>query len=209
MNEFAVLRAEYAAAGLAETDLTEDPFALFRAWFAQAAPLPEPNAMVLATADADGRPSVRTVLLKGLDERGFSFFSNYDSRKGRELAANPACALLFPWHALQRQVRVEGRAERLPEPESSAYFSSRPRGAQLGAWASPQSRPADAEQLAASYADADRRFPGEVPRPAHWGGYVVVPEAVEFWQGRPNRMHDRWVYRRSTAGRWRAERLAP
>jgi pyridoxamine 5'-phosphate oxidase len=207
-QQYAALRAEYSAAGLSEGDLTADPLALFRRWFDEVQVLPEPNAMVLATVGVDGRPSSRSVLLKGADERGFVFFTNYGSRKGAELADRPDCALLFPWHPLQRQVRIEGRAERVPLAESAAYFATRPRGAQLGAWASPQSRVVTAEELAASYAEAEVRFPDTVPVPASWGGYVVVPDVVEFWQGRPNRMHDRWRYRRHGGG-WVAERLAP
>jgi pyridoxamine 5'-phosphate oxidase len=207
-QEYAALRAEYSAAGLSEGDLTAEPLALFGRWFDEVRVLPEPNAMVLATVGVDGRPSSRAVLLKGVDERGFVFFTNYASRKGAELADRPDCALLFPWHPLQRQVRIEGRAERVPLAESAAYFATRPRGAQLGAWASPQSRVVTAEELAASYAEAEDRFPDAVPVPSSWGGYVVVPDVVEFWQGRPNRMHDRWRYRRHGGG-WVAERLAP
>jgi len=207
-QEFAALRAEYSAAGLSEADLTPEPVALFRHWFEEVRVLPEPNAMILSTVSADAKPSSRAVLLKAVDERGFVFFTNYDSRKGGELADRPDCALLFPWHALQRQVRVEGRAERIPADESAAYFATRPRGAQLGAWASRQSQVVSAAELASSYAEADQRFPDQVPVPGHWGGYVVVPDAVEFWQGRPNRMHDRWRYRRQGDG-WVTERLAP
>jgi pyridoxamine 5'-phosphate oxidase len=207
-EDFAGLREEYARTGLSEGDLTPDPMTLFRRWFEEVRPLPEPNAMVLATVGADGRPSARAVLLKGLDERGFLFYTNLTSRKGRDRAAHPDCALLFPWHPLQRQVRVEGRAQPLPRSEAATYFATRPRGAQLGAWASPQSEVVTADALAASYADAEERFPGEVPLPDHWGGYVVVPESIEFWQGRRHRMHDRWRYVLD-GGSWRAERLAP
>ena len=207
-DDYAALREEYSRAGLTEDDLSPEPFALFRRWFEEVRPLTEPNAMVLATVNGDGRPSSRAVLLKGLDERGFVFYTNLTSRKGRDLAGHPDCALLFPWHQLQRQVRVEGRAEPLPRSEVAAYFATRPRGAQLGAWASPQSEVVTAEELAASYAEAEARFPDEVPLPDHWGGYVVVPETVEFWHGRQNRMHDRWRYVRDGDG-WRHERLAP
>src|SRR5262245_26789074 len=148
-QEFAALRAEYSAAGLSEADLTPEPVALFRRWFEEVRVLPEPNAMILSTVSADAKPPSRAVLLKGVDERGFVFFTNYDSRKGGELADRPDCALLFPWHPLQRQVRVEGRAQRVPADESAAYFSTRPRGAQLGAWASRQSQVVSAEELAA------------------------------------------------------------
>ncbi|MBD8870715.1 pyridoxamine 5'-phosphate oxidase [Nocardioides donggukensis] len=219
-DELARLREEYADAGLAENDLTADPLDLFDRWLEQARAVREPNAMVLSTVSADGRPSSRTVLLKGLDERGFVFFTNLGSRKGRELAATPACALLFGWYALERQVRVEGTASELPRDEVAAYFGSRPRGSQLGAWASPQSEPITAEELAARYAAAEARMPAEVPVPEFWGGYVVAPEVVEFWQGRRNRMHDRWCYRRPdgtpSADRsgpppesWTVTRLAP
>ena len=217
-DEFAALREEYSRAGLAEDDLPPEPIALFRRWFGEVRSLPEPNAMVLATVAADGRPSARAVLLKGLDDRGFLFYTNLASRKARDLAGRPDCALLFPWHALQRQVRVEGRAEPLPRSEAAAYFATRPRGSQLGAWASPQSEVVTAEGLAASYADAAARFPADVPLPDHWGGYVVVPESLEFWQGRRDRMHDRWRYVRDHrapdplspgGGSWRTERLAP
>jgi pyridoxamine 5'-phosphate oxidase len=199
----------YDGASLDVASLGGDPLEAARRWLEEAyvAQVPQPNAMSLATANELGRPSVRTVLLKAIDE-GLVFFTNYGSRKGAELADRPDCALLFPWHPLQRQVRIEGRAERVPLAESAAYFATRPRGAQLGAWASPQSRVVTAEELAASYAEAEVRFPDTVPVPASWGGYVVVPDVVEFWQGRPNRMHDRWRYRRHGGG-WVAERLAP
>ncbi len=211
------LREEYGRGGLDLPDLADDPVTLFERWLAQAmdAGVHEPNAMVVATATTDGRPSSRMVLLKGVGADGFVFFTNHESRKGEELAANPHCALLFPWHPLERQVRVEGVAEVLDRTDVEAYFRSRPRGAQLGAWASDQSRPvASRSALAASYARAEERFlntaerGAEVPVPPHWGGYRVVPEVVEFWQGRPGRMHDRLVYRRD-GDRWEIERLAP
>lgn len=207
-EHLASLRAEYVATGLHEDDLAPDPIAMFRRWFVGAQELPEPNAMVLATATADGRPSARTVLLKGLDPRGFAFFTNLGSRKGTELDANPHCALLFPWHALQRQVRVEGTATRLDRTDVAAYFARRPRGAQLGAWASPQSEVVSPEDLEQRYAEAEAAFPDEVPPPDFWGGYVVAPETVEFWQGRRNRMHDRLRYTRDGEW-WRVDRLAP
>lgn len=210
-HDLAALRAEYARGGLDVPDLAADPVAMFRRWFddAVAAGLHEPNAMVLSTADAHARPSSRMVLLKGLSEAGFVFFTNLASRKGVELAANPACTLLFPWHPLERQVRVEGTAAALPGDQVAAYFESRPRGAQLGAWASHQSRPvASRAELAAAYAAVEERFPDKVPVPEEWGGYVVTPAAVEFWQGRPGRMHDRLVYLRTGEG-WSVQRLAP
>jgi pyridoxamine 5'-phosphate oxidase len=209
--DLASLREEYARGGLDVPDLAGDPVTMFRRWLddAAAAGLHEPNAMVLATVSGDGQPAARMVLLKGLDDAGFVFFTNQASRKGVELAANPRCSLLFPWHPLERQVRVDGTATPLPAPEVAAYFASRPRGAQLGAWASRQSRPvASRAELAASYAAVQERFGDDVPVPEEWGGYVVAPEAVEFWQGRPGRMHDRLVYRR-TGPAWWIERLAP
>ncbi|MDP3892514.1 pyridoxamine 5'-phosphate oxidase [Nocardioides sp.] len=211
MDDLAELREEYARGGLDETDLAADPLTMFGRWFAEAraAGLYEPNAMVVSTVSPEGRPTSRFVLLKVLDQRGFGFFTNLDSRKGIDLAANPACSVLFPWHPLERQVRVDGLAERLPRGEVEAYFDRRPRGSQVGAWASPQSAVvADRSQLDAAYAETERRFPEDVPVPDAWGGYVVVPETVEFWQGRPGRMHDRLRYRRAGDG-WTVERLAP
>ena len=215
MNESPLsdLRREYAVGGLDESDLAPHPIGMFRRWLhdATVAGLHEPNAMVLATVSADGLPSSRMVLLKGLDERGFAFFTNYESRKADELAANPACALLFPWHALERQLRVEGRATRLSAEENAAYFGSRPRGSQIGAWASPQSRVvASRAALDQKYDEAAARFGDDhdVPLPPHWGGYRVAPEVIELGQGRRGRMHDRIRYRRHGDG-WVTERLAP
>ncbi len=212
----ASLRHEYAAGGLAEDDLEVDPMTMFGRWFDEAvgAGITEPNAMIVATASAQGTPSARTVLLKGVGADGFRFYTNLRSRKGRDLAANPACSLLFPWHPLERQVRVDGIAEELSRDEVAAYFAERPRGSQLGAWASHQSQVvAGRESLTESYAAAESRF-GEgtdVPAPEEWGGYLVRPTAVEFWQGRPSRLHDRLVYRRrdDDDGAWAVERLAP
>jgi len=210
--DLAALRHEYAAAGLAEGDLAADPISMFRRWFDEAREggLVEPNAMVVATASADGRPSVRTVLLKGVGPDGFRFFTNQASRKGRDLGANPACSLLFPWHALERQVRVEGRATPLSRADVEEYFAVRPRGSQLGAWASHQSEVVEGrDALRTAYDDAESRFEGQdVPVPDEWGGYLVRPEAVEFWQGRPSRLHDRLVYERAGDG-WATHRLAP
>jgi pyridoxamine 5'-phosphate oxidase len=208
----AALRREYGEAGLDVPDLATDPIAMFRRWLVDsvAAGLHEPNAMVVSTVSAQGRPSSRMVLLKALDERGFVFYTNYDSRKGIELSANPGCALLFPWHDLQRQVRVEGRAEQVSAEESAAYFATRPRPSQLGAWASPQSRLVESrDELDRRYAESETRFGDDpVPLPPRWGGFRVVPDAVEFWQGRRDRMHDRMVYRRAGEG-WEVVRLAP
>lgn len=212
MEDPAALRREYADAGLREADLAAEPFAMFDRWFAdaRAADLYEPNAMVMATVSADGRPSARMVLLKGVTAQGFVFFTNTGSRKGTELAGNDRCALLFPWHPLERQVRVDGIASEVPREEVEAYFASRPRGSQLGAHASHQSRPVGGRgELQAAYDEVSARFEGrDVPVPDEWGGYRVVPEVVEFWQGRPGRMHDRLLYHRE-AGGWRIERLAP
>jgi pyridoxamine 5'-phosphate oxidase len=212
MEDLAALRREYADAGLHEADLAADWWSMFDRWFAEAqqAGLYEPNAMVVTTVAADGSPAARMVLLKGVSERGFVFFTNLASRKGTELAGNDRCALLFPWHPLERQVRVDGVASVLPREDVEAYFATRPRGSQLGAHASHQSRPvAGRAELVAAYDEVSARFEGrDVPVPDDWGGYLVVPEAVEFWQGRPGRMHDRLVYR-SEPGGWRAERLAP
>jgi pyridoxamine 5'-phosphate oxidase len=211
-DDLAALRREYGDAGLDDPDLAEDPMAMFRRWLHDAvvAGLHEPNAMVVSTVSAQGHPSSRLVLLKGSDERGLVFYTNYESRKATELSLNPSCAVLFPWHDLQRQVRVEGTVERVSHEESQRYFASRPRGSQLGAWASPQSRVvASRDELERSYAEVEDRFHGlDVPLPENWGGYRVVPDVVEFWQGRRGRMHDRLVYRRSADG-WEVVRLAP
>jgi pyridoxamine 5'-phosphate oxidase len=206
-------RLDPALPPLTEEAVDADPVRQFRAWYehAVAAGVEQPEVVTLATATPDGRPSARVVLLRGFDERGFVFFTNYDSRKGRELAANPQAALAFYWARVDRQVRVEGRVEKTTAEESDAYFRGRPRASRLGAWASPQSR------VIAGRAELDRRLAevtarhlhGDVPRPAHWGGYRVVPAVVEFWQDRANRLHDRLVYARQADGAWRLQRLSP
>jgi pyridoxamine 5'-phosphate oxidase len=206
------LREPYPGAGLREGDLDADPFAQFGVWFTDAvgAGLPEPNAMVLATATADGAPSARTVLLKGYGPEGFRFFTNRRSRKARAIAENPRVCLLFPWHAMRRQVIVEGAVEPLPAEESAAYFRSRPHGSRLGAWASEhQSSVIERDELDRRYAELAERWPDEVPLPDFWGGYRVIPSSMEFWQGRPNRLHDRLRYRRGEPGTWALERLSP
>ena len=213
-------RTSYATGHLDDSPGT-DPLALFDAWMADAfarrdshGDLPEPTAMVLSTLAADEhgtlRPRSRTVLLKGRDERGFVLYTNLDSAKGRELAAHPAASLLLPWYPLQRQVRIEGSVEPLDPGESDAYFASRPRGSRIGAWASQQSRPISSRQaLQQQYRQVEDRFgDGEIPRPPHWGGLRLVPDLIEFWQGRENRLHDRLLYRRSDGG-WSVERLQP
>lgn len=215
----AAMRAEYQIRGLAREELAPDWPTQFSGWLADAvaAGVGEPNAMVVATATPAGRPSVRTVLLKGYDERGFVFFTNYGSRKGTELAANPEVSLIFPWHHLSRQVVVSGTAARVERAETEAYFRTRPRGAQLGAWASPQSQVvASREELDAAWQSYAARWPEgvEVPVPPHWGGFRVEPRTVEFWQGRTDRMHDRLRYVRKGNGTGRhatffVERLAP
>lgn len=207
------LRKDYTLAGLDEKDLARDPFRQFEKWFqeAEAAKLAEPNAMTLATASPDGRPSARTVLLKGLDGRGFVFYSNYESRKGRELALNARVALVFPWIALERQILIEGTVTTVAREESAAYFHSRPRASQLGAWVAQQSSviPGRATLEEAMKALEKKHAGAEIPLPPNWGGYRVAPETIEFWQGRRSRLHDRLRYRRDKEGGWLVERLSP
>jgi pyridoxamine 5'-phosphate oxidase len=229
------IRRDYSQGDLHRADLAPDPIAQFQDWFAQAAgeksssywrrigialfklwhavlghTPPDMNAMVLATVDKNGVPSARTVLLKGADENGFTFFTNYDSRKGRELLENPNAALTFYWPELERQICVAGRIEKIPKADSEKYFKSRPRGSQLAAWASNQSDVvADRAALEGRWDEMEKRFPGEVPLPPNWGGFVLKPERIEFWQGRPSRLHDRFQFARQPDGLWKMERLAP
>ena len=230
------LRKEYKLASLNESDVEADPLQQFRKWFSQAAEMrgstsrlrsfgihlykafqalagekpADPNAMALATADKDGRPSVRTVLLKGVDSKGFVFFTNYESRKGREFAENPNAALVIHWAELERQVCVSGSVSKLSREESEAYFNTRPRGSRLATWVSRQSKAVpNREFLEAGMAEVTAKYPEKVPMPEYWGGYVLEPVRIEFWQGRPSRLHDRLCYVRETDGKWRLERLAP
>jgi pyridoxamine 5'-phosphate oxidase len=207
------LRTEYHRGELREDEAGDDPFTLFRRWFdeAVAAGGRDPNAMSLATVDATGQPSVRIVLCKEFDARGFVFFTNFSSRKGQELAGNPQASLLFYWADLERQVRISGRVEKVDAAEADLYYGQRPRPARIGAWASPQSQPISGRTvLEESTARMEQRFAGQAdpPRPAHWGGYRLAPGAIEFWQGRPSRLHDRLLYTQQ-AGAWQRTRLAP
>jgi len=213
-RDVASWRREYEDRGLSESDLPADPMAGFVTWLeaAERAGLHEPNAMVLSTRRPDHGVAARIVLLKTVDRRGFVFYTNLESAKGAELRADPACALLFPWYPLERQIRVEGTASVVDDAEADAYFATRPRGAQLGAWASPQSRPVEGRaELEASYARVADRFASAatVPRPPHWSGFLVRPTMIEFWQGRPGRMHDRIRFERLDAHQWQTSRLAP
>ena len=207
------LRREYTLAGLTESDLEADAIAQFEKWFEQAvaAGVKEPNAMTLATVDAAGQPSARVVLLKDISPQGFSFFTNHESRKGRELAANPKAALVLHWAELERQVCISGQVSRLPRAEAEAYFKVRPRGSRLGAWVSRQSEVISGRAiLEERLAQLEAQYPGDdIPLPPHWGGYLLAPTRIEFWQGRPNRLHDRLRYSRSAPNGWKIERLSP
>ena len=211
MDPIAQLRKNYTFGQLSETEVPHQPLSLFQLWFDQAvkAECPEPNSMTLATADKAGNPSARIVLLKGADENGFTFFTNYESQKGKELADRPQAALLFHWHELERQVRIKGTVERVSPEESDQYFHSRPPASRIGAWASPQSTAIPNREF---LEEAEQRFQSEFgdtpPRPEHWGGYRLRPTEIEFWQGRPSRLHDR-IHYKLDGGHWKISRLAP
>jgi pyridoxamine 5'-phosphate oxidase len=213
MTSLAELRKNYSLGSLDAGDVDRNPFRQFEAWFAQAldAQLPEPNTMTLATVDSRGRPSARIVLIKGVDERGFVFFTNYDSRKGREIADNPHASLLFYWIELERQVRIEGTVVKASAAESDQYYESRPLGSRIGAWASEQSQVIESRAvLEAREKEISAKYGEHPPRPPHWGGYRLIPDAIEFWQGRPSRLHDRLLYTRAVeGGDWQIARLSP
>lgn len=211
-HDLAQMRKSYEQAALDETHVQADPLKQFKHWFDEAvhARLAEPNAMTLATAGADGRPSTRVLLLKGADERGLVWFTNYASRKGHDLAVNPFAAIQFFWEGLERVVRVEGRVEKVSDAESDLYYRSRPLGSRIGAWASPQSEVIQSrELLEAAWADQQKRLGDDPPRPPNWGGYRLVPDRWEFWQGRASRLHDRLVFELGANGQWALKRLAP
>ena len=206
------LRRDYSHATLSEHDVDPDPIRQFERWFQQtlATEVPEPNAMSLATVGNDGKPSLRIVLLKDVDARGFTWYTNYESRKAEDLQSNPHAALTFHWIPLERQVRIEGRVEKVDVADSEAYFNIRPIKSRLGAIASAQSRPIDSrERLEQQFAEAEARYGEHPPRPSHWGGYRLIPEWIEFWQGRRSRLHDRIVYTRQPDGSWTLQRLQP
>lgn len=208
------LRQDYRLASLDVSEVERDPFLQFKKWFQEAldAQLPEPNAMTLATATPDGKPTLRVVLLKGFDENGFVFYTNYNSRKGQELAVNPYAAVNFLWLELERQIRIEGFVSKVSEAESTAYFQSRPKGSRIGAWASPQSTVVANRQVLERQMQAlldTYKYTDEIPRPEYWGGYLVQPTLIEFWQGRSNRLHDRVCFTLQANGSWKIERLAP
>jgi pyridoxamine 5'-phosphate oxidase len=213
MTSLADLRKNYSLGSLDAADADRNPFRQFDAWFAQAieAQLPEPNTMTLATVDSRGHPSARIVLVKGVDERGFVFFTNYESRKGRELADNPHASLLFYWIELERQVRIEGTVVKVSAAESDRYYASRPLGSRIGAWASEQSQVIESRTvLEAREREISAQYGEHPPRPLHWGGYRLIPDAIEFWQGRPSRLHDRLLYTRAVeGGDWQIARLSP
>lgn len=213
LSELSGLRHEYDTHGLRRADLHADPIEQFRAWFAAAlaSEMRDVNAMSLATATPDGKPSVRIVLLKAVDDRGFCFFTNYDSEKGQHLEANPHASLCFYWTILERQVRISGPVERTSREDSAAYFHSRPVGSRLGAWVSKQSDVIDSRKILDARMEEmrERYHNTEIPLPPHWGGYRLKPQEVEFWQGRPNRLHDRFRYTRRDDGTWQIDRLAP
>jgi len=213
MNDIAAIRKDYKLQSLDEKDVQPDPIKQFEKWWQDVSEsnIDEVNAMTLATATKTGRPSARIVLLKGFSNEGFVFFTNYESHKGKELLENPQASLVFFWKELERQVRIEGVVEKVSEVESDLYFMSRPEGSKIGAWASPQSTViASREVIEARVAETGNKFAGtEIQRPAHWGGYIVKPSVIEFWQGRSNRLHDRILYTRSESGNWKIERLAP
>jgi pyridoxamine 5'-phosphate oxidase len=210
-GDLSAMRAYYGSPSLLEEDLAGAWHTQLAKWFAEAISkgLPEPNAMIVATASPDAKPSARTVLLKSFSEEGLIFFTNYASRKGRELAANPQCSLLLPWYPMHRQVVICGEAEKVSRADTEAYFAQRPRQSQLGAWASAQSTVLSGrKELEQAFAEVEAEFPGEIQAPPHWGGFLVRPQTVEFWQGRASRLHDRLVYERS-GEQWSVERLAP
>ncbi len=213
MNDIAAIRKDYKLQSLDEKDVQPDPMQQFEKWWQDVlgSTIEEVNAMTLATANKNGRPSARIVLLKGFIKDGFIFFTNYESHKGSELLENPQASLVFFWKELERQVRIEGMAEKISGKESDAYFSSRPEGSKIGAWASPQSKViASREIIEANVTATEKKFTGaEIQRPPHWGGYIIKPSVIEFWQGRPSRLHDRIQYSKQENGSWKIERLAP